>query len=304
MRIATRTTSRVLGLALVFWVGLAVCALGGAPSKYAGSETCATCHDQVAAGLAKTTHGKTTRVTWEGASGCEACHGPGAAHADAGGDKAQIRHLDELAAKEASDVCMGCHESGAHANWKGSIHDTRGVSCTTCHSIHGSKGPHLMAKATEMEVCSACHLQKKAAVLRSAHMPVREGSMSCSSCHNPHGSIGPSQLKQLSVNENCFACHAEKRSPVLWEHPPVKENCLNCHDPHGSLHPKMLVAKQPRLCQQCHDETRHPTQPYDSSQVAAGTFFPNRRAMFNRACLNCHINIHGSNHPAGVAYIR
>jgi DmsE family decaheme c-type cytochrome len=133
-------------------------------------------------------------------------------------------------------------------------------------------------------------------------MPMREGIMTCSSCHNAHGTVGPAQLNQFSVNENCYECHAEKRSPKLWEHPPVREDCLNCHDPHGSLHPFMLKAKQPRLCQQCHDEMRHPTQPYDSAQP--DQFFPNRRAMFNKACVNCHQQVHGSNHPAGVRFMR
>jgi predicted CXXCH cytochrome family protein len=89
---------------------------------------------------------------------------------------------------------------------------------------------------------------------------------------------------------------------MLWEHPPVKENCLNCHDPHGSLHPRMQVAKMPRICQQCHDEMRHPTQPY-SDASAAPEFFPISR-LFDRSCLNCHTNIHGSNHPAGNRFIR
>jgi DmsE family decaheme c-type cytochrome len=138
--------------------------------------------------------------------------------------------------------------------------------------------------------------------MRSSHMPLREGTMTCSSCHNPHGTANPAMLKQFSVNENCYTCHAEKRSPVLWEHPPVRESCTTCHDPHGSLHPRLLVAKQPRLCQQCHDETRHPTQPYASASVGPG-FFPNSR-MFDRGCMNCHSMIHGSNHPAGMRFLR
>jgi predicted CXXCH cytochrome family protein len=77
---------------------------------------------------------------------------------------------------------------------------------------------------------------------------------------------------------------------------------MNCHDPHGSLHPRMQIAKLPRMCQQCHDETRHPTQPY-SDASAAPEFFPNSR-MFDRGCLNCHSMIHGSNHPAGMRFLR
>jgi DmsE family decaheme c-type cytochrome len=300
MRIPIPTTGRAVWLVLVCLVALGAYAVG-APSGYAGSEACATCHDQIAAALAKTTHGKTTRMTWEGASGCEACHGPGAAHVDGGGDVTKMRNPENLPAGELSGICLACHERGNRTYWQGSQHDSRGVSCTTCHSIHEPVGTPLLAKSTQFESCTTCHLRKKAALMRSSHMPMREGTMQCSSCHNPHGSTGPAQLKQFSVNENCYSCHAEKRSPVLWEHPPVKENCLNCHDPHGSLHPRMLNAKQPRLCQQCHDEMRHPTQPHSSSQAAA--FFPSSRT-FNRGCANCHQMIHGSNHPSGVRFMR
>ncbi len=84
--------------------------------------------------------------------------------------------------------------------------------------------------------------------------------MACSTCHNPHGSI--SNVKALrtgsSVVESCTTCHTEMRGPVLWEHAPVRENCATCHDPHGSSNDRMLVVRQPMLCQRCHVATRHP----------------------------------------------
>jgi len=277
----------------------------GAPGSggFVGAEMCANCHDEVAAALKKNPHGKTGVANWEGATGCESCHGSGAAHAQEG-DKTKIRNPKNLATAEASAVCLSCHERGDRTHWTGSPHEGRDVSCLSCHRIHheGTPPAGLFAKKTEFDTCTSCHLKKKATLMRSSHMPMREGQMTCSSCHNVHGSAGPSLLKQFSVNENCYACHAEKRAPVLWEHPPVKENCTSCHDPHGSLHPRLLVAKQPRLCQQCHDETRHPTQPY-SDASSAPEFFPNSR-MFDRGCMNCHSQIHGSNHPAGVRFIR
>jgi DmsE family decaheme c-type cytochrome len=272
-------------------------------SPYVGAETCATCHDEVATKLHATAHGRTGVTTWEGVAACESCHGPGAAHAESG-DPAKIRNPKKLTATEQSAVCLTCHERGDRSHWQGSPHEGRGFSCLTCHAIHHEgEPPHaLLAKATEFDTCSSCHLKRKAVLMRSSHMPMREGQMTCSSCHDPHGSLGPSLLRQDSVNENCYSCHAEKRAPMLWEHPPVKENCLNCHDPHGSVHPRMQIAKQPRLCQQCHDEARHPTQPY-SDASGAPEFFPNSR-MFDRGCMNCHSQIHGSNHPGGQRFLR
>jgi hypothetical protein len=56
------------------------------------------------------------------------------------------------------------------------------------------------------------------------------------------------------------------------------------------------VAK-PRLCQQCHIESRHPTNPY-------GRDTGSLKFVMGRACLDCHVNIHGSNHPSGFAFTR
>ena len=269
---------------------------------YAGAEACATCHEDAVKGIANTTHGRTGKKDWDGGQSCETCHGPGKEHAETG-DPTKIRIVKALPAPEQSGVCLTCHETGDHSHWKGSPHDTRNLSCLTCHTIH-QQAPHpaLLTKATEFDTCGSCHLRRKATLMRSAHMPLREGTMTCSSCHDPHGSVGPTLLRQESVNDNCYACHAEKKAPMLWEHPPVRENCLNCHDPHGSLHPRMQIAKQPRICQTCHDETRHPTQPYADASTAP-EFFPNSR-MFDRGCLNCHSMIHGSNHPAGMRFLR
>jgi DmsE family decaheme c-type cytochrome len=276
-----------------------------APARLAGMEACGECHSDQVENLARTTHGRTTHTTPDGAAACETCHGPGADHIEGGGDITKIRSFKKLGATDVAAVCLTCHEQGEESHWKGSPHEGRNLSCLSCHRIHPEKEvpEHLLAKGTEFATCTSCHMRRKASLYRSGHMPMREGTMRCTSCHNPHGSgAGPSMLRQASVNENCYTCHAEKRAPVLWEHPPVREQCTNCHDPHGSLHPRLLVAKVPRLCQQCHDEARHPTQPY-SDASAAPEFFPGSR-MFDRGCVNCHSMVHGSNHPAGMRFLR
>ena len=128
-------------------------------------------------------------------------------------------------------------------------------------------------------------------------MPVREGKMTCSSCHNPHGTVTPTLLRENSLNDSCYRCHTEKRGPFLWTHAPVPESCSNCHDPHGSNHESMLKVAKPRLCQQCHIESRHPTNPYGRDTASL-------KFVMGRACSNCHVNIHGSNHPGGHAFTR
>jgi DmsE family decaheme c-type cytochrome len=154
-----------------------------------------------------------------------------------------------------------------------------------------------LAKPTQLETCGSCHVRQRAQQMRSSHMPLREGKMTCTSCHSPHGSVTPTLLREPSLNETCYTCHAEKRGPFLFEHAPVVESCANCHDPHGTNHEKMLKVAKPRLCQQCHIETRHPTSPY--GRDAASLKF-----VMGRSCANCHVNIHGSNHPSGFSYTR
>ena len=273
------------------------------PAGYAGSDTCIACHTQGDT-LKGTAHAQAKNPrSPEAAHGCESCHGPGQAHVD-DENKGNIRKFKELSAADATQTCLTCHNRANHAGWEGSVHEARGLSCTTCHSVHSPKSfERQLVKTTETELCATCHRPQVAKTERAvAHMPVREGKMACSTCHNPHGSI--SNVKALrvgsSVAESCTSCHAEMRGPVLWEHAPVRENCATCHDPHGSSNDRMLVVRMPMLCQRCHVATRHPATLYDKDEITTNK--SNR--MFGRSCVNCHSNVHGSNHPSGQFFMR
>ena len=271
---------------------------------YAGSDTCAMCHTAQDEGIKKSAHGRAADPRSPAANlGCESCHGPGQAHVDDDA-KGNIIKFAALTAEQSSATCLTCHNRSTHAGWEGSVHEARNLSCTTCHSVHSPKSlTHQLKAATETATCVSCHRTQVIKTERAfTHMPVREGKLSCSSCHNPHGSI--SNVKALrtgsSVAESCYSCHAEMRGPTLWEHPPVRENCATCHDPHGSSNDRMLNVRMPMLCQRCHIATRHPATIYDNNAVTVNK--SNR--MFGRSCVNCHSNIHGSNHPSGQFYMR
>ena len=212
--------------------------------------------------------------------------------------------IKELKPAEVNRTCLTCHNRGTHAGWEGSTHEARNLSCATCHSVHKPASfTHQLVKTTETQLCATCHRTQVAKTERAvAHMPVREGKMACSSCHNPHGSI--SNVKALkvgsSVAESCVSCHTEMRGPMLFEHAPVRENCATCHDPHGSSNDRMLVVRMPMLCQRCHIASKHPATLYDKDQITTNK--SNR--MFGRSCVNCHSNVHGSNHPSGQFYMR
>ena len=270
---------------------------------FVGDDTCATCHESEAKGLHLTLHGKAQNVKTPAAKAnqsCESCHGPGQAHVDTG-DKTKIKRFTAMSAKDVNGACLTCHTKSSHADFEGGMHAARNVSCATCHSVHSPKSERAQLKTiTAGETCQTCHKQEAMKVKKSGHMPVREGKMDCTSCHTPHGSNNVRMLKTgNTLNETCASCHAEKRGPFLWDHAAGRENCASCHDPHGSNNDRMLVAKEPMLCQRCHVSSRHPATIYDGTQIAAAS----NRAI-GRSCVNCHSQIHGSNHAAGNFFLR
>lgn len=274
------------------------------PNGYVGSETCAGCHEASVGPFSHTTHAKVLnekngRTSLE-TRGCEACHGPGEAHVEAGGgrgvgDMITFRRETSQAAGREDAQCLACHQKGQRIHWTASAHDTPTNGCTSCHTVMTKVSDRaLLSRPTQLETCQTCHLVQAGKQWRNGHMPLREGKMACSSCHAPHGSPTRPLLQGVSVNDTCYGCHAEKRGPFLWEHAPVVESCMNCHDPHGSLRDNMLKVAAPRLCQACHIETRHPTEARQ----------PTNKFVIGRACQNCHQQIHGSNHPSGFAFTR
>ena len=279
-----------------------------ASQDYVGDAVCLTCHEKLKPGLTeeyeKTIHFRVLNakngLTPLMQRGCEACHGPGGDHVRAGGGKGKGHMLDfeghtPEAVRSENTACLQCHQGGQRLYWEGSTHPSRDVGCASCHSVmHKVSDRNQLARATVIDTCGGCHRLQKARQMRSAHMPVREGKMDCASCHNPHGTIADKLIAANTINDNCYQCHADKRGPYLWEHAPVRESCLTCHEPHGSTRNDMLKLGVPRLCQSCHIENRHPTQPHA----------PDERFILGQACLNCHPMIHGSNHPSGSAFTR
>lgn len=237
--------------------------------------------------------------------GCESCHGPSRAHSEKPRRYSVAINFgptNASPAEEQNTVCLGCHEGGLRLHWRGSPHESAEVPCTDCHDVHTPKDK-ILVRASQAELCVTCHKTVNAQLLRFSRHPIREGKVVCMDCHNPHGSIGPMSLKEFTVNDTCYQCHPEKRGPFLWEHPPVRDDCTNCHTPHGSTQARLLKARGPWLCQQCHLAQFHPSGLYAGNALPGGTQSQMSRLLIKN-CLNCHSKVHGSNHPSGARFTR
>lgn len=275
-----------------------------------GADSCFACHeDQKTLAIFRTKHavpGDSRSPFGHGQLQCEACHGPGGKHAG------RVRRGEErpsvilFGSDTATPVdvqnhaCTNCHRNDVGFSWHGSAHDDNTVACADCHSSHAERDP-VLDTSTEVAVCLDCHQQQRAAMSKPHAHPIRQGKMSCTSCHSPHGKANDTSLVRQTVNETCYDCHAETRGPMLWEHAPVREDCTTCHAPHGSNHPGMLSMRAPLLCQSCHSQTGHPSLPQDAHGLPAG--MPSQY-LLGQSCMNCHSQVHGSNHPSGSRFMR
>jgi DmsE family decaheme c-type cytochrome len=258
-----------------------------APTDFVGSETCATCHEDVVKKFAGNPHTKMALMHGNAAGvTCENCHGAGKAHVDGGGDATKIFNPAKGTAKEVDAKCQGCH-AGAHPNFDRSPHAKANVGCTSCHSVHAAGTPDHLLKAAQPTLCFQCHSEVKPAFSMPFHHKVNEGLVQCNDCHDVHGTFGNNNVKSTAdQNAICTKCHMEVRGPFVYEHAAVKaEGCLACHSPHGSQNARLLnMPNVNTLCNQCH------------SPVAAGTVHGmNAGSSEITPCISCHTYIHGSN---------
>ena len=280
------------------------------PYSRKGADTCLACHDdQLTLAIFRTKHAVPSDPRSPFGSGqlqCEACHGPGGAHAPRVRRGQERPPVVEFGSHEETEVgvqndnCLICHNADIGFGWHGGSHDDDEVACADCHVSHAARDA-VMHTSTQPDVCFNCHQLQRSETLKAFSHPFFEGKMDCSGCHSPHGATADAQLVRQTTNDTCFQCHAEKRGPYIWEHAPAAEDCALCHAPHGSNHPGMLTSRAPLLCQSCHSQSGHPSIAYDADGLATG--MPSQY-LLGQSCMNCHEQVHGSNHPSGSKLMR
>ncbi len=292
---------------------------------YAGAERCSSCHRAESLEYGKTHHAALTPAAKDSVAGCEMCHGPGKAHADAEeaahGDDAKAAAAAKLIfafrsnPKQNSERCLHCHQSSRdQKDFTHSTHLQHGVGCNECHATHlveAARNPgqtriglaqanffsvpklpeenrwlhNSLLKKPQPELCFGCHGNIQAQFALPTHHRVPEGAMKCTDCHNTHGTSNRATLRQ-SGWETCTQCHVEKRGPFVFEHSAVKvEGCTACHTPHGSVNRMLLVRREERFL--C---LQCHVDPFAAN-------VPHSRLSFQTRsdCTRCHSSIHGSN---------
>lgn len=274
-------------------------------ADYVGELACTSCHQQENKHWTHTLHARVFHLSTAdklSTKGCEACHGPGSKHVNSPLVKTSIVAFTRDSAstiRQQNSMCLQCHSGNQQLYWPGSIHQSNDLSCSDCHNPMTEKSQQgLLREQGINQTCFSCHLQQRTEFKKRSHKPLPEGKITCIDCHNPHGSNTEPLLKAVSVNQLCYQCHTEKRGPFIWEHAPVRENCLNCHQPHGSNHQFLLTSTRPFLCQSCHSNRGHTNDLLTTDNLPGGLKADAR--VMNRSCQNCHVQIHGSNHPSGV----
>lgn len=133
------------------------------------------------------------------------------------------------------------------------------------------------AQSTGAEACATCHTEEAGKFGSNPHtkLALAHGGKgaTCESCHGPgkaHSEDGdaakifnPAKAPQKKADATCLNCHAGQhanfdRSP----HARANVGCLNCHSVHASVDEAgvakaaLLKDNQPKLCFQCHADTK------------------------------------------------
>jgi len=180
-------------------------------AKYVGDDTCATCHEKVVKNFKLAQHSRIPlRALKDQAEkgvdkiGCEACHGPGSLHAEAGGGKGKF----VVNPGRKPEACLQCHtdiKAQMHLPYHHPVTEGK-MSCNDCHDPHGDDihNPKGLFVSRVNATCAKCH-REQARPRVFEHEALREG---CTTCHAVHGSINDKLLTERD-NNVCLKCHGQ-----------------------------------------------------------------------------------------------
>ncbi len=179
------------------------------------------------------------------------------------------------------------------------------------------------SKYVGAETCKTCHEEIYNAWEKTPHwkttLSKEPSHQGCEGCHGPGAEhveggdtskiFNPAKHSAKEVDAKCLTCHAGAhpnfdRSP----HAKAKVSCTSCHSVHQSKEEKLLKAAQPKLCFQCHSDTKPAfNMPFhhkvneglitcSDCHDVHGTFLANNvksTADQNWICTKCHTEVRG-----------
>jgi DmsE family decaheme c-type cytochrome len=178
-----------------------------------GNESCLECHEQITRIYSSSAHARlqVENSAMPGRTGCEACHGPGSKHIEAGGGRGKFI----VNPGKDPAACFGCHVE-VHAEFNLPQHHPvpeGRMNCIQCHDPHGRdihSPSRSLALARLNEGCAQCHREQTRPFVFE-HEALREG---CTVCHNPHGSMNRKLLTENDPNL-CLKCHAQMQGSAV-----------------------------------------------------------------------------------------
>jgi formate-dependent nitrite reductase cytochrome c552 subunit len=196
---------------------------------YAGSQSCAQCHENIYTAWQDTRHalafsapifqrdwtelgsqvsclechttgfdGETGNYAEEGVT-CEACHGP-----------FQPQHPEQpMPITPDAELCGTCHKSTTD-EWHASVHGQEGIQCQACHNPH-SQTPKAESVTA---LCTTCHQERGGSFTHSTHA---NAGLECSNCHmytsprteDPIEGLVPTGHTFSVGSDACIACHQD-----------------------------------------------------------------------------------------------
>ncbi|MEP6715228.1 MAG: tetratricopeptide repeat protein [Terriglobia bacterium] len=132
---------------------------------------------------------------------CEACHGPGLAHAESGG-AGPIQNPGRLTAFQINVLCGACHRQSSD------LDDDTDWS----NPWNVRHQPSYLHRA-------ACFRNSK-------------GALSCITCHDPHQ---PLKTTAAAYDAKCVACHPKRAHTVSI----AARSCVSCHMPQTAASPNL-----------------------------------------------------------------
>jgi predicted CXXCH cytochrome family protein len=278
-----------------------------------GADTCLGCHDDESAtysasALFKTKHAQRGDQRSPFGRGRPAVRGlprPGrAARQEQEGRAINTFKPDsKVSLQDRNQICMSCHEGSARTAWHAGAHER---AQSGLHRLPqgaprarpGAEEGHRAAGVLHLPQAAARRLPEDIGPPRA---PGQDGLQRLPQRTRVHHAA---MLSKPTVNQTCFSCHAEKRGPVLWEHAPVAEDCALCHNPHGSVRQALLVKTPPHAVPAVPQRGGPPVGGAHTGRPARRQAAAPASFLVGSGCVNCHTQVHGSNHPSGAKLMR